>query len=197
MLEVDAQQRHWHPLLRTGSGPHSRKPSGATQPSPPPQVTKVPTRGSICHYFQGTWPCRGWDMEGLLLPIGCSAILQIVPGLLQSPASREISLLLLTALVRCLLKTTKEGLVLRPRVQRFRKQRVSEKNHIKIHQTRSTLGTSRLKNPTSLVMVRRPGSLHVTGKLGGEKKKKKAIWGPLVLLTEVQYDPTPTAVHWT
>lgn len=49
----DSQQRRWHPLFRTGSCPCYRKTSGATQPSPPPQVTKVSTGVSICHWLPG------------------------------------------------------------------------------------------------------------------------------------------------
>lgn len=53
MLEQDSQWRWWHPLFRTGSGPHNRKISIATQPSPPPQVTQISAGVSVHHWFPG------------------------------------------------------------------------------------------------------------------------------------------------
>lgn len=53
MLEHYSQQRWWHPLFRTGSGPHYRKISRVTQPSQPPQMTQVSAGVSARHWFPG------------------------------------------------------------------------------------------------------------------------------------------------
>lgn len=49
VLVEDSEQRRRHPLFRT----RYRNTSGATQPSPSPQVTKVSTGVSVCHWFPG------------------------------------------------------------------------------------------------------------------------------------------------
>lgn len=102
VLVEGSQQRQWHPLLRTGSDPRYSKTSGATQAFPSTTGDQGLNWGECLPLISKEHD----HTEGGMWEVCCSPWHEA-----------ERSLLLSTALVRTLVRTTQQGLALRPRLQ--------------------------------------------------------------------------------
>lgn len=161
MLEQDSQQRWWHPLFRTGSGAHYRKISRATQPSQPPQMAQVSAGVSECHWFPGkpTMQRVGHRTSAQCLFSNSpdDTMAALVPGIKKKVLYR-------TGQKSSKNYTTQLGS--QTQIQKgFRKQRGSEKSHIKTQGTGKQHWDWPSEEHDLLFLQEKAGSLCITTKL--------------------------------
>lgn len=143
VLEQDSQWRWWHPVFRTGSSPHYRKINSATQPSSLPQVTRASAELSVHHWFPGnpamervghrrSAQCLLSDFPNDTKAAAVLGMKKKVPYYTSQKSSKDYTTQLGSQ--------TQMG---------FRKQRASERRHIKHRAQGSNHGTGHLKNMTS------------------------------------------------